>query len=90
MPLEVSISLLNYTYGRIDHVLRILNQQQQHKPVMNQILHYQLQQASIEQQFHYEDNREGDRLLIDQFISIVPGRSEGGDKNYKPVCKFIF
>ena len=72
--------LLNYTKGSIAQIAQILQilgfsvQQQQQKFANAQMLpgiHVQ-DDAELPQ---YEDKQERDRILIDQFISVVPGRS---------------
>ena len=90
MPPEVSMCLLRYTNGSILQVLRILGlsiqqrlkfanyiPQKQALPVIN---------AQQEELPRYEDKQEGDRILIDQFVSVVPGRSVNDKRIAKIVC----
>ena len=80
MPPEVSMCLLNYTNGNIAQIAQILQilglsvQQQQQKLANAQMLPVINVQDDNELP-QYEDKQEGDRILIDQFISIIPRRS---------------
>ena len=87
VPPEVSMCLLNYTKGNIAQILQILglSVQQQQKLANVQMLPVINVQDDAELP-QYEDKQEGDRILIDQFISIVPGRSGRDARIAKIVC----
>ena len=83
--------LLNYTNGNIAQIAQILQilglsvQQQQQKLANAQMLPV-INVQDDDELPQYEDKQEGDRILIDQFISIVPGRSGRDARIAKIVC----
>ena len=83
--------LLNYTKGSIAQIAQILQilgfsvQQQQQKFANAQMLPGINVQDDAELP-QYEDKQERDRILIDQFISVVPGRSFYDNKIAEIVC----
>ena len=72
--------LLNYTNGNIAQIAQILQilglsvQQQQQKLANAQMLPV-INVQDDDELPQYEDKQEEDRILIDQFISIIPRRS---------------
>ena len=87
MPPEVSICLLNHTNGNIAQILQILglSVQQQQKLANAQMLPM-INVQDDDELPQYEDKQEEDRMLIDQFISVVPGRSFYDNKIAEIVC----
>ena len=91
VPPEVSMCLLNYTKGNIAQILQILGlsvqqQQQQQQKLANAQMLPVINVQDDDELPQYEDKQEGDRILIDQFISIVPGRSGKDARIAKIVC----